>query len=219
MQEFPVQIAILLYDRFTALDAVGPYEVLGRIPGAELVFVGREARPYRTDTGSLAIVADRTLDEVPRPGLLLVPGGPGSDEAAEDEAILAWVRAAHEHTRWTTSVCTGSHILAAAGVLDGVEATTHWAAFDRLRALGVAPVSERFVRRGKIVTAAGVSAGIDMALGLVQAELGDDVAQAIQLGIEYDPDPPLDSGHPSKAPEPIVELVAGMIASRDATPA
>jgi putative intracellular protease/amidase len=198
-----MEIAILLYDRFTALDAVGPYEVLSRVPGAHVSFVGAEARPYTTDTGQLTIVAERSIDEVPRPDVVLVPGGPGED-AMHDERVLDWLSTAHESTTWTTSVCTGSLILARAGVLDGVRATSHWLAMERLGELGAVPVHERVVEDGKIVTAAGVSAGIDMALRLASRIVGDEPAQFIQLFIEYDPQPPFDVGSPAKAPEDLV---------------
>ena len=203
-----MQIAILLYDRFTALDAVGPYEVLSRLPGADLRFVGAEARPYTTDTGRLTVQADRSLDEVPSPDVLLIPGGPGEDVLREDR-ILDWVRTAHASTTYTTSVCTGALVLARAGVLDGVRATTHWLAMDRLRELGAIPTSERVVQEGKIVTAAGVSAGIDMALHLAAQIAGEEVAQTIQLFTEYDPQPPFDAGSPEKAPAELVERARG----------
>jgi transcriptional regulator GlxA family with amidase domain len=201
-----VQIAILLYDRFTALDAVGPYEILSRLPDADLRFVGTEARPYTTDTGRLTLVAERALDEMPDPDILLLPGGPGEDVLRED-SVIEWVRSAHETSTWTTSVCTGSLILARAGVLDGVRATTHWLAMDRLRELGGVPTSERVVQEGKIVTAAGVSAGIDMALHLAAQIAGDEFAQTIQLYTEYDPQPPFDAGSPDKAPADLVERI------------
>ena len=210
-----MDIAILLYDRFTALDAVGPYEVLSRIPGAQVKFVATEAGPQRTDMGSLAITADYAISDVPAPEILLVPGGPGSDAAGDDPAVQQWIRQVHETTKWTTSVCTGSIILAAAGVLDGVDATTHWCAFERLESLGAKGAHERWVQRGKIITAAGVSAGIDMALHLVSIEAGDDLAQGIQLGIEYDPQPPFDAGSPEKAPEHIVEMIRSIVANRE----
>ena len=202
-----MQIAIPLYDRFTALDAVGPYDVLGRLPGAELAFVAVEPGPVRTEQGTLALTADKALSEVPHPDIVMVPGGFGTRDLFDDEAILGWLREAHEHSKWTTSVCTGSLLLAAAGILDGVEAATHWLARDELAALGAIPVPERVVQRGKIVTAAGVSSGIDMALHLVALEAGEMAAQAIQLGIEYDPQPPFDAGSPEKAPAEVVEFM------------
>jgi putative intracellular protease/amidase len=202
-----MQIAIPLYDRFTALDAVGPYDVLGRLPGADLAFVAVEPGPVRTEQGTLALTADKALSEVPRPDIVLVPGGFGTRDLFDDEAILGWLREAHEHSKWTTSVCTGSLLLAAAGILDGVEAATHWLARDELAALGAIPVPERVVQRGKIVTAAGVSSGIDMALHLAALEAGQMAAQAIQLGIEYDPQPPFDAGSPEKAPAEVVEFM------------
>lgn len=154
-----VQIAVLLFDGITALDAVGPYEVLSRLPGAEVHFVASKPGEMRDSNGFLALVADRSLDEVARPDVLLVPGGPGSRSAMHDEAILDWVRSAHEHTRWTTSVCTGSLILGAAGLLKGVRATTHWLCLPMLDELGAIPTSERVVEHGRIISAAGVSAG------------------------------------------------------------
>jgi transcriptional regulator GlxA family with amidase domain len=202
-----MQIAFLLYEGFTSLDAIGPYDVLNRIPGAEAVFVAEQRGPVTTEAGSLSLVASHALEAVPSPDILVVPGGYGNRALLEHEPLLGWIRRAHETTTWTTSVCTGSLLLAAAGLLDGVPATTHWLAFDALARLGADPVAERVVEHGKIITAAGVSAGIDMALALAQRIGGDGLAQAIQLGIEYDPDPPFDCGSPEKAPPAIVELV------------
>lgn len=201
--------AILLYDGFTALDAIGPYEVLSRLPGGSVTFVAAQAGPVRTDNGMLTVHAERALAEVRAPEIVLVPGGPGEVAARAGGPALDWLRAAHETSTWTTSVCTGSLILAAAGLLDGKRATGHWLAMDKLGELGAQPVSERFVIEGKIVTAAGVSAGIDMALALVAQIAGEQVAQAIQLGIEYDPQPPFDAGAPHKAPAEIVALLRG----------
>lgn len=201
-----MDIAILLFDRLTALDAVGPYEVLSRLPGANLAFVATEAGPKRTDTGSLALVADATLAELPHPDILLVPGGPGQAEAEKDEAVLDWLRTAHETTTWTTSVCTGSLVLGAAGLLEGKRATTYWLALEELARYGAVPTNERVVIDGKVVTAAGVSSGIDMALTLAAEIGGADLAQLLQLGIEYDPQPPFDSGSAVKAPDHIVQV-------------
>ena len=169
----------------------------------------------RTDTGRLGLVADRALAEVTETDMLLIPGGPKAEVKAGDEATLAWVRAMHASARWTASVCTGSLILATAGVLDGVRATTHWTRLDQLGALGAIPVKERVVFSDPIVSAAGVSAGIDMALQLARILFGDDVAQALQLGVEYDPAPPFDSGSPDKAPPHIVQMLLAMVAARD----
>ena len=202
-----MQIAILLYDRFTALDAIGPYEVLSRLPGAELAFVAAEPGEVRTDNGMLTVVAERSLADMARPDILLVPGGPGEVSARAGAGVLDWLRTAHETTTWTTSVCTGSLILGAAGLLEGTRATSHWLALETLRSLGADAVSERVVFDGKIVTAAGVSAGIDMALALAARIAGETVAQAIQLGIEYDPQPPFDAGSPQKAPADVVALL------------
>jgi len=209
-----MEIAILLYDNFTALDCVGPYEVLSRLPGANVKFVSTEGGVVRADTGMLAIETAGTLADVPSPEIVLVPGGPGDPTAAADERILDWLRRAHETTTWTTSVCTGSIILGAAGLLDGLEATTHWASYQRLAAYGARPVERRVVRSGKVITAAGVSAGIDMALELVREMQGDDYAQTLQLAIEYDPQPPFDCGSPSKAPAHVVDLLRGLFDSR-----
>jgi transcriptional regulator GlxA family with amidase domain len=200
-----LDIAILLFDRFTALDAVGPYEVLRSAPRAAVRFVARQAGPTRTDAGSLAIIADHSIEEIDSADILVVPGGPGQVALMSDADTLDWVRRIHSTTRWTTSVCTGSLVLGAAGLLKGLRATSHWLALDELRKLGAEPTTERVVREGKIITAAGVSAGIDMALRLVAEEYGSEVAQTIQLGIEYDPQPPFDSGAPGKAPASVVE--------------
>jgi putative intracellular protease/amidase len=202
-----VDVAIPIYDKFTVLDAVGPYEVLCRLPGAKVTFVAEKPGPVEAETRMLSLVAEASFSDLPQPEVVVVPGGYGNRGLLEQSGLVDWVRKAHETTQWTTSVCTGALVLAAAGILDGVEASTHWLARDELRELGAVPVEDRVVERGKIVTAAGVSAGIDMALTLVSRIANDDVAQAIQLGIEYDPQPPFDAGSPSKAPQPIIELV------------
>jgi putative intracellular protease/amidase len=202
-----MDIAILLYDGFTALDAVGPYEVLSRLPDAKTAFVAVEPGPITTDNGVLTVLAPTALKDASRPDVVLVPGGPGEVAARAGGPALEWLREVHATSTWTTSVCTGSLILAAAGLLEEKRATSHWLALERLRELGAEPVSERVVFDGKIVTAAGVSAGIDMGLALAAEIAGPELAQAIQLGIEYDPQPPFDAGSPAKAPAPIVEAV------------
>ena len=202
-----MDIAIPLYDRFTALDCVGPYEVLSRLPDARVVFVASEAGPVQADTRMLTLVAEQSLDEVPEPDIVCVPGGFGTRALLEDEQMLDWLRHAHETSTWTTSVCTGSLLLAAAGILDGLEATTHWASTGLLAELGATPVERRVVEQGKVVTAAGVSAGIDMAITLAARIAGDVYAQGIQLAIEYDPQPPFDTGSVAKAPPELVALV------------
>ncbi len=194
----------MLYDGFTGLDAIGPYEVLSRVPGASVTFVASVPGLVRADTGRLAVQVDVPLADLPAPQVVVVPGGPGQVAAMADEVLVDWVRAAHRTSTWTTSVCTGSMILAAAGVLDGRRATSHWLALDRLPEFGATQTLERVVFDGKVVTAAGVSAGIDMALRLAAHLAGDEVAQGIQLMLEYDPQPPYDSGSPTKAPEAIV---------------
>jgi transcriptional regulator GlxA family with amidase domain len=202
-----VQIVIVVYDRLTALDAIGPYEVLSRLPGAELVFAAAQAGPVRTDTGRLALVADAALADVPSPDVVLVPGGPGQSALMADERLRAWLQAADATSSWTTSVCTGSLLLAAAGLLGGRRATSHWLALQELEPWDATPVGERVVIDGKYVTAAGVSAGIDMALTLAARIAGEEVAQAIQLGIEYDPQPPFDAGSERTAPPQIAEAL------------
>jgi transcriptional regulator GlxA family with amidase domain len=202
-----VNIAILIFDRITALDAIGPYEVLCRVPDAQVHFVADVPGPKRTENGMLALTADLSLDDMPDPDVLVVPGGYGARPLMEYERMLEWLRAAHARTEWTTSVCTGALLLAAAGILDGLEATTHWLALETLRRYGAIPVNRRVVEQGKVFTAAGVSAGIDMALTLAARIAGEDLAQAIQLGIEYDPQPPFIGGSPDTAPARIVELV------------
>ncbi|MFD7710673.1 DJ-1/PfpI family protein [Streptomyces sp. NPDC059785] len=200
-----MQLAIVLYDRFTALDAVGPYETLGRLPDTETVFVAEQAGPVRNESGDLALVADRSLAEVPHPDIVVVPGGPGTWEQAENETLLRWLRAADATSTWTTSVCTGSLLLAAAGLLKGRRATSHWLALDFLGHYGAEQTGERVVTDGKYVTAAGVSSGIDMGLTLIGRIAGDEHAQAVQLMTEYDPQPPYDAGSPEKAPAHLVE--------------
>jgi transcriptional regulator GlxA family with amidase domain len=204
-----VKTSILIFDGITALDAVGPYEVLGRPPGWEVEFVAKQPGEVRTDSGALGLSADKCLDEVERTDILLVPGGKGNRPLLQDEEVLHWVRQLHEGSAWTTSVCTGSLVLGAAGLLEGRRATCHWLSLEKLRDYGAEPVRERWVEDGKLLTAAGVSAGIDMALHLVGREAGTEAAQAVQLGIEYDPQPPFDAGSPEKAPAAIVAKLSG----------
>ncbi len=211
-----MQIAYLLYDRFTALDITGPHEVLNSVPGNESIFVAERAEPIRNESDTLSLVADASLEDVPSPDIVVVPGGYGTRALLDREPLLDWLRQANATTSWTTSVCTGSLLLAAAGLLDGAPATTHWLARDLLGELGAKVVNERIVEHGKIITAAGVSSGIDMALHLVKAINGEEVAQAVQLGIEYDPEPPVDAGSPEKAPPEIVELVTAVFQAQEA---
>lgn len=194
------QIAIVLYPGFTALDFIGPYEVLRNLPGAEVRFVWHEPGPIVADSGVLVVGATHSFDETPAPDVILVAGGMSTPQHARDEKVLDWVRRTHQTAAWTTSVCSGSLILAAAGVLKGARATSHWMVVPMLRTFGVTPVNdERIVQEGRIVTAAGVSAGIDLGLWLAGQLAGEAQAKAIQLAIEYDPQPPFDSGHVSKA--------------------
>jgi len=200
-----MDIAIPIFDRITALDAIGPYEVLSRLPGARIRWVAITPGAYRTDNRQLTLVADEPLSAVPHPEIIMVPGGFGTRALMTPNPLLDWLRAAHETSQWTTSVCTGSLLLGAAGLLKGLKATTHWAALDTLAELGAKPTLERVVEQGKIITAAGVSSGIDMGLVLAARIAGDELAQAIQLGIEYDPQPPFRAGSPETAPPHIVE--------------
>ncbi len=202
-----MNIAIPIFDGLTALDAVGPYEVLSRLPGADVQFLAAEPGLQRTDSGMLALQADRALADRPDPEVIVVPGGSGTRPLMQDPVMLDWLRSAHQTSTWTTSVCTGSLLLVAAGILDGLEATSHWLALEVLARYGARPVSRRVVEQGKVITAAGVSAGIDMALVLAARIAGDDIAQAIQLGIEYDPQPPFHSGSTATASPEIVNLV------------
>jgi putative intracellular protease/amidase len=195
-----MKIAIPLYDRFTALDAVGPYEVLQRIPGAEITWLAAEPGPVGTDHGQLRLYADAAFEDLPDPDILIVPGGTGTNDVLDDERLVGWIRRAHETSQWTTSVCTGSLLLGAAGVLEGLDATSHWLDLEQLERFGARPTSRRVVEQGKVITAAGVSSGIDMGLVLAANIGGPELAQAIQLGIEYDPQPPFDAGSTRKAP-------------------
>ncbi|MBV9338086.1 MAG: DJ-1/PfpI family protein [Solirubrobacterales bacterium] len=201
-----MDVAIPIFEGITALDAIGPYEVLSRLDGARVHFLATEPGPKRTENGMLALAADGALADFPNPEVIVVPGGFGTRALMKDEGVLAWVRAAHQTSQWTTSVCTGALVLGAAGILTGLEATTHWLLLDKLGELGAIPVSRRVVEQGKIITAAGVSSGIDMALTLAAGIAGEDMARAIQAAIEYDPEPPFDSGSPSKASPGVLEL-------------
>jgi transcriptional regulator GlxA family with amidase domain len=210
-----MQTAILVYDEMTVLDAIGPYDVFRSVPGWEVRFVGKERGEVRDEPGQLGITADHSLDEITEADIVLVPGGAGSRPLMKDEQVLSWLRAIDETTKWTTSVCTGSLVLAAAGLLQGKRATGHWLFLEPLAQLGADPVGGRWVEDGKVITAAGVSAGIDMALHLVGRELGPEMAQSVQLGIEYDPQPPFDAGSPQKAPAEIVAAVTAVAGPTD----
>jgi transcriptional regulator GlxA family with amidase domain len=199
-----MKIAILLYPRLTTLDAIGPYEVLSRLPGAAVTFVAQQRGPVTADTGMLTLIAEASLSELPDPDVLLVPGGPGQSDQMADGPVHEWLRAADTTSNWTASVCTGSLILAAAGLLAGRRATSHWLALEQLTGYGAQPASERVVIDGKYITAAGVSAGIDMALDLAGRIAGRDAAEAIQLMLEYAPEPPYQAGTPRTAPPDLV---------------
>lgn len=194
-----IQIVFLFYDGMTALDAIGPHEILCRLPGAKVHRVAKKSGPIRTDSSGLELIAEYALADVSCADILVIPGAGSATTLRDHPEILTWIRSIHATTQWTISVCTGSLILGAAGLLKGLKATTHWAVLDRLHLWGAEPISERIVESGKIVTAAGVSAGIDMALTLTAKVCGPQVAQTLQLGIEYDPEPPFDVGSPKKA--------------------
>lgn len=212
-----MQIAIPIFPRLTALDAVGPYEVLQRLPDSELVFVGHESGNIRTDNGFLGLAVDAVFEDVPAPDVIVFPGGVGTRTLMHDGRVLAWLRRAHDTTRFTTSVCTGSLVLGAAGLLDGLEATTHWGAYDMLERTGAKPVTSRIVEHldRRIITAAGVSSGIDMALRLAELLVDSTAAQAMQLMIEYDPQPPFDSGNVAKAGSAVMERALEYSKKRD----
>lgn len=201
-----MQIAIPVFDKITALDAIGPYEVLQRLPGSEIAFVGHAEGVVRTENGFLGLVADAVFEDVPAPDVVVFPGGIGTRTLMRDERVLDWLRRAHETTRFTTSVCTGSLILGAAGLLDGLDATTHWGAYGILQSTGAHPVLVRVVEHleRRIITAAGVSSGIDMALRLAELLVDDVAAKAMQLMIEYDPQPPFDAGSVAKAGDEVI---------------
>jgi putative intracellular protease/amidase len=211
-----MQIAIALFPVVTALDAIGPYEVLQRLPGATVTFVGRQKDIVRTDNGFLGLQVDATYSEVPTPDVVVVPGGFGTRRLLVDDPILDWVRSAHETTTFTTSVCTGSAVLAAAGLLDGLEAATHWGFYQDLRELGAVPIGQRVVEHldRRIITAAGVSSGIDMALRLAELLVDETAAKAVQLMIEYDPAPPFDAGSVEKAGDEVMARIAEYMAGR-----
>lgn len=211
-----MRLVFLLFPGITALDVVGPYEVLARLPGAQVVFAGLTRGEARTDNGCLGLMADVALEEVAAAEVLVVPGGFGTRALERDARVLDWVRAIDAGTQVTASVCTGALVLGAAGLLRGRRANTHWAVRERLAEHGATPVAERVVRDGKYATAAGVSAGIDLALVLAEELAGRAVAQAIQLGIEYDPAPPLDAGDPLRAPAEIRDAVLARVRGRDA---
>lgn len=211
----PLQVAILLYPGVTALDAVGPWEVLSRMPDTEIRFVGKEVGPVETEGGALLLGVTHTIAETQSPNVVVVPGGATTPGEMVDDEVLEWLRTAHQSTSWTVSVCTGALILGAAGILKGLPATTHWYKMSVLRILGATPKpDQRIVQSGKVVTAAGVSAGIDLALWLAGEIVGHERAEAIQLTIEYDPHPPFDAGHISKASEPVRKLAKAMMDQR-----
>ena len=204
-----MQIAAVLFPRLTALDLIGPYETLQRLPGATVTFVGHRRGEVRTENGFLGLTVDAAFDEVMQPDVVIVPGGVGTRALMGDAVILDWLRAVHPTTRYTTSVCTGSLVLGAAGLLNGLTATTHWSVLNALEALGATPTSQRVVEHldRRIITAAGVSSGIDMALRLAELLVDETAAKAMQLAIEYDPQPPFDSGSLAKSSPAVVERV------------
>jgi len=210
-----MDIVCLLFDEITALDAIGPYEVLSRLPGARTRFAGPREGLVRSENRALGLHVDVALEHVTSCDLLLVPGGFGARKLALDPALLAELQRLDQTTQITASVCTGALLLAAAGLLNGRKATTHWAYFEQLRALGAEPIAERYVRDGKYATAAGVSAGIDLGLALALELAGQEVAEAIQLSIEYDPTPPLAAGNPARVAPALRERLYSRSHRRD----
>lgn len=211
-----MQIAMPVYPGITTLDLIGPYQVLGNLPDMEVVLVTAEPGIVADDIGVIRLEVAHRYDDVPAPDGVVVPGGFGTRRLLRDEdPLVEWLAAVHPTTTFTASVCTGALLLAKAGLLDGLEATTHWSAHDTLAELGATPVSRRVVRQGKIWTAAGVSAGIDLALALVADIHDDDVAKAVQLGIEYDPQPPFDAGAPHKVDPELLAFVQAISAARE----
>lgn len=212
-----MKIAILLYPNFTALDAIGPYEMLAHIPGNTVSFVAKDKGLIAADSGVLKIEATHSIDEIDSCDILIIPGGHGEFAVRDDEKTITWIQKIHETTRFTTSVCTGSMLLAKAGVLEGLNATSHWAAEKWLPEFGATYQAERWVEEGKIITAAGVSAGMDMALYLIAKIFGEDAAKTVQLATEYDPLPPFDSGSVAKAnPQAVTRILQLFEASRAA---
>lgn len=211
-----IHVAVPLFPAFTALDGIGPYEVLQRIPTIDVTFVGHRRGEVRSDNGFLGVTVDATFEELADPDVVVFPGGVGTRALIDDDRVLEWVRSAHDTSRLTTSVCTGSLVLAAAGLLDGLTATTHWGAYDALERLGAVPTAQRVVEHldRRIITAAGVSSGIDMALRLVELLVDQTAARASQLMIEYDPQPPFDAGSVDKAGDEVMQRVVAYAADR-----
>jgi len=211
-----LQVAIPIFPRLTVLDAIGPYEVLQRIPEVDVIFVGSDKGEVRSENGMLGLLADATFEDVPHPQVIVFPGGVGTRPLTRDERVLEWVRQAHASSVFTTSVCTGSLVLGAAGLLRGVTATTHWSVYDLLAGHGAIPTAERVVEHldKRIITAAGVSSGIDMALRLTELLVDRTAAQAAQLMIEYDPQPPVDCGSPAKATPDVLSRVSEYASQR-----
>lgn len=214
-------IAIALFDRVTMLDALGPYAVLADLPDSEVTFVAEQAGPVADSMGRLSVIAHAAYDDIAQPDVIVIPGGLVTVEMSRrnQHPVIDWIRRVHPGTQRTTSVCTGAQLLGAAGILQGVPATTHWFLLDDLVRFGAIPTAQRVVRHGKVITAAGVSAGIDMALALAADLRTPEVAQTIQLVIEYDPDPPFDAGSPRTAPRALVDSVSASFAAAVAEPA
>ena len=208
-------VGLVLYPRFTALDIVGPFQTLVDVPGLNVFFIAAQKGPIVDHTGKLTLEATHSFDEIDSLDVLVVPGGMADRDIDASNGVVQFIKKIHPSTTWTTSVCTGSISLAHAGVLNGLTATTHWASYDRLQALGAIPTEQRVVTQGKVITAAGVSSGIDMGLVLVAAMEGEDMAKLIQLAIEYDPQPPFDSGAPSKVSPEFKQFALGLFNNRD----
>lgn len=211
-----MQIQIFIYPGFTALDAVGPYEVLSRLPKVQVRFVAPEAGLIVADTGFVRLQAEAAISADQVPDLLLLPGSPYDDRVRHDPELMRTITALVEASPRVATVCTGSLILAATGALKGLPAVTHWADMETLAELGARPVEQRWVSHGKFMIAAGVSAGIDMSLALAAQIAGEALAQCIQLGIEYDPNPPFNCGSVHSAPAPIIAATRAAMQARNA---
>jgi cyclohexyl-isocyanide hydratase len=205
------RIGMLIFPRLTQLDMTGPYEVLARLPNTKVLLVAHTMAPVKTDRG-MEIVPTITFAECPQLDLVMVPGGPGQQDLMEDEGVLDFLRKQAAEAKYVTSVCTGSLVLGAAGLLKGKRATCHWAAIEHLKPLGAIPVSDKVVMDGNIITGAGVTSGIDFALAVAAVLEGEEVARQIQLQIEYDPSPPFNSGSPRTASAEMVALIKSRLA-------
>jgi cyclohexyl-isocyanide hydratase len=199
-------VGMLIFPELTQLDMTGPYEVLARLPNTRVLLVAHTMAPVKTDRGK-QIVPSITFADCPQLDLVMVPGGPGQQQLMEDGVVIEFLQRQARGAKYVTSVCTGSLVLGAAGLLKGKRATSHWAAIDHLKLLGAIPVSEKVVIDGNVITGAGVTSGIDFALTVAATLEGEEIARSIQLQIEYDPAPPFNSGSPKTASPATVRAI------------